>query len=71
MTQQFHRNPPTTLHEHLKPHTIWQDGRTPDPCAVIIFAATGDLAQRKIYPTLAHLMEAHPTPDQRLETDTH
>lgn len=67
MTQQVQINVPATattrLHEHLKPHTIWQDGRTPDPCAVIIFGATGDLAQRKIYPTLAHLIQAHPTPE--------
>ncbi len=48
---------------HLKPHTIWQDGHFPDPCAVVIFGATGDLAQRKILPTLAHLMMRHPTPE--------
>ncbi len=48
---------------HLKPHTIWQDKHKPDPCAVVIFGATGDLAQRKILPTLAHLMHDHPTPE--------
>jgi glucose-6-phosphate 1-dehydrogenase len=65
MIQQVHVNASATAtkHEHLKPHTIWQDGRTPDPCAIVIFGATGDLAQRKIYPTLAHLIEAHPTPE--------
>src|SRR5579864_2014758 len=65
MTQQVYVNVPATAttHEHLKPHTIWQDGRTPEPCTIIIFGATGDLAQRKIYPTLAHLLEAHPTPE--------
>ncbi len=47
---------------HLKPHTIWQDGHLPEPCTVVIFGATGDLAQRKILPTLAHLMHDHPTP---------
>lgn len=63
--QQVHVNVPATatLHEHLQPHTIWQDGRIPDPCAIIIFGATGDLAQRKIYPTLAHLIQAHPRPE--------
>ncbi|GCE12581.1 glucose-6-phosphate dehydrogenase [Tengunoibacter tsumagoiensis] len=49
--------------EHLKQHTIWQDGHLPEPCTVVIFGATGDLAQRKIYPTLAHLMLNHPTPE--------
>ena len=63
MTQQVHVNASATIHEHLKPHTIWQDGRMPKPCVIIIFGATGDLAQRKIYPTLAHLIEAHPTPE--------
>ncbi len=48
---------------HLKQHTIWHDGHFPEPCAVVIFGATGDLAQRKILPTLAHLMHDHPTPE--------
>jgi glucose-6-phosphate 1-dehydrogenase len=67
MTQNVQVNAQATAtamaHAHLKAHTIWQDGHTPEPCAVVIFGATGDLAQRKIYPTLAHLMEAHPTPE--------
>ncbi|GHO45625.1 glucose-6-phosphate dehydrogenase [Ktedonospora formicarum] len=46
----------------LKPHKIWQDGHMPQPCAIVIFGATGDLAQRKILPTLAHLMHDHPLP---------
>src|SRR6266487_6674018 len=46
----------------LKQHSIWQDGRQPDPCAVVIFGATGDLTQRKLLPTLAHLFHDHPLP---------
>jgi glucose-6-phosphate 1-dehydrogenase len=46
----------------LQPHVIWQDGVHPDPCIIVIFGATGDLAQRKLLPTLAHLMHAHPQP---------
>jgi glucose-6-phosphate 1-dehydrogenase len=44
----------------LKQHTIWQEDRTPGPCAVVIFGATGDLAQRKLLPTLAHIWHDHP-----------
>lgn len=44
----------------LKPHTIWQDGHHPDPCCIVIFGATGDLTQRKLLPTLAHLVHDHP-----------
>jgi glucose-6-phosphate 1-dehydrogenase len=46
----------------LKQHTIWQDGRRPEPCNIVIFGATGDLTQRKILPTLAHLIHDHPLP---------
>ncbi|HAE84117.1 MAG TPA: glucose-6-phosphate dehydrogenase [Ktedonobacter sp.] len=46
----------------LKQHTIWQDGQQPEPCAVVIFGATGDLTQRKLLPTLAHLFHDHPLP---------
>jgi glucose-6-phosphate 1-dehydrogenase len=50
-----------TQTEHkLKPHVIWQQGHQPEPCAIVIFGATGDLAQRKIFPTLAHLFHDHP-----------
>lgn len=51
------------VQKRLKPHRIWQNGHLPEPCSVVIFGATGDLAQRKILPTLAHLMHDHPTPD--------
>jgi glucose-6-phosphate 1-dehydrogenase len=47
---------------HFKQHSIWQNGHVPDPCAVVIFGATGDLTQRKILPTLAHLWHDHPLP---------
>jgi glucose-6-phosphate 1-dehydrogenase len=46
----------------LKQHTIWQDGQQPEPCVVVIFGATGDLTQRKLLPTLAHLYHDHPLP---------
>ncbi len=51
-----------TQENHLKQHSIWQNGHTPEPCAVVIFGATGDLTQRKILPTLAHLWHDHPLP---------
>jgi glucose-6-phosphate 1-dehydrogenase len=44
----------------LKQHSIWQDGQLPEPCVVVIFGATGDLTQRKLLPTLAHLFHDHP-----------
>jgi len=46
----------------LKQHSIWQNGQIPDPCVFVIFGATGDLTQRKLLPTLAHLFHAHPLP---------
>src|SRR5579859_1706772 len=46
--------------EELHQHSIWANGHTPEPCAVVIFGATGDLAQRKLLPTLAHLTLDHP-----------
>ncbi len=46
----------------LKQHSIWQDGHQPEPCVVVIFGATGDLTQRKLLPTLAHLAHDHPLP---------
>jgi glucose-6-phosphate 1-dehydrogenase len=56
MAQDVH---PTRI---LKQHTIWQDGQQPEPCAIVIFGATGDLTQRKLLPTLAHLFHDHPLP---------
>src|SRR5205085_5406900 len=46
----------------LKQHSIWSEGKQPEPCAVVIFGATGDLTQRKLLPTLAHLFHDHPLP---------
>src|SRR2546423_10303829 len=46
----------------LKQLTIWQDGQHPEPCSIVIFGATGDLTQRKLLPTLAHLFHDHPLP---------
>src|SRR6266699_3163147 len=57
MTQQIH-----TVGGHQQ-HTIWQDGKMPEPCVIVIFGATGDLTQRKLLPTLAHLMHDHPLPE--------
>jgi len=47
----------------LKQHSIWQEGQQPEPCVVVIFGATGDLTQRKLLPTLAHLAHDHPLPE--------
>jgi glucose-6-phosphate 1-dehydrogenase len=47
----------------LKQHSIWHDGAQPEPCTVVIFGATGDLTQRKLLPTLAHLAHDHPLPE--------
>jgi glucose-6-phosphate 1-dehydrogenase len=47
----------------LQQHSIWQNGQPPEPCAVVIFGATGDLTQRKLLPTLAHLFHDHPLPE--------
>ncbi len=60
MTQQAQTTVRSSV--QLKQHTIWQDGQTPEPCAVVIFGATGDLTQRKLLPTLAHLWHDHPLP---------
>ncbi|HEY4035025.1 MAG TPA: glucose-6-phosphate dehydrogenase [Ktedonobacteraceae bacterium] len=46
--------------DSLKQHSIWQDEQPPEPCAIVIFGATGDLTQRKLLPTLAHLFKDHP-----------
>ena len=34
----------------LKQHSIWQGEQPPEPCAVVIFGAMGDLTQRKQLP---------------------
>src|SRR5947209_19810784 len=58
MPQEVH---PANIHA-LKQHTIWQNEQQPEPCVVVIFGATGDLTQRKLLPTLAHLSHDHPLP---------
>ncbi|XXF79042.1 glucose-6-phosphate dehydrogenase [Myxococcaceae bacterium GXIMD 01537] len=35
----------------------------PDPCAVVLFGGTGDLAQRKLFPALFELARAHLLPE--------
>ncbi|HZI16321.1 MAG TPA: glucose-6-phosphate dehydrogenase, partial [Myxococcus sp.] len=35
----------------------------PDPCTVVLFGATGDLAQRKLFPALFELDRAHLLPE--------
>jgi glucose-6-phosphate 1-dehydrogenase len=62
MTQKVQVTSTVTNRPALKMHTIWQEGHEPEPCAVIIFGATGDLTQRKLLPTLAHLWHDHPLP---------
>ena len=37
--------------------------RTPDPCVVVIFGASGDLTKRKLLPALYHLQQAGNLPD--------
>ncbi|GCE46661.1 glucose-6-phosphate 1-dehydrogenase [Thermosporothrix hazakensis] len=49
--------------QQLQPHKLWAEGRVPDPSTIVIFGATGDLAQRKLLPTLAHIMYEHPMPE--------
>jgi glucose-6-phosphate 1-dehydrogenase len=36
--------------------------RTPDPCIVVIFGASGDLTKRKLLPALYHLQQANLLP---------
>src|SRR6266516_7383057 len=57
MTQNVHPE------KALKQHSIWQNEQPPEPCVVVIFGATGDLSQRKLLPTLAHLFHDHPLPE--------
>ena len=35
-----------------------QSERTPDPCIVVIFGASGDLTKRKLLPALYHLEQS-------------
>jgi glucose-6-phosphate 1-dehydrogenase len=47
---------PNPLREGIRMH------RTPDPCAVVIFGASGDLTARKLVPALYHLARQHMLP---------
>jgi glucose-6-phosphate 1-dehydrogenase len=38
--------------------TVQQPERTPDPCIVVIFGASGDLTKRKLLPALYHLEQS-------------
>src|SRR5438270_10960651 len=62
MVQEVHSTVTAKPHTILKQHRIWQDGQTPEPCVIVIFGATGDLTQRKLLPTLAHMIHDHPLP---------
>jgi glucose-6-phosphate 1-dehydrogenase len=50
----------TQVAKEQKHHMLWQAEQQPDSCAIVIFGATGDLTQRKLLPTLAHLFKLHP-----------
>ena len=40
--------------EEIPGTPVWQE-TTPEPCAIVIFGITGDLAKRKLLPALFHL----------------
>src|ERR1700722_10641862 len=44
------------------PATV-QPERTPDPCIVVIFGASGDLTKRKLLPALYHLEQSGLLPE--------
>jgi len=43
-------------------HNDLADVILPDPCAIVIFGATGDLTQRIMLPTLHTFIHDHPDP---------
>src|SRR5688500_12476421 len=52
---------------HIETHPregdpVFRAGR-PDPCTVVLFGATGDLAQRKLFPALFELDRANLLPE--------
>ena len=51
---------------HISPAAVapvsQQPERTPDPCVVVIFGASGDLTKRKLLPALYHLEQANLLP---------
>ncbi|MFP2960923.1 glucose-6-phosphate dehydrogenase [Myxococcus sp. 1LA] len=52
---------------HIETHPREGDplvrARRPDPCALVLFGATGDLAQRKLFPALFELARDHLLPE--------
>ena len=38
--------------------------RAPDPCAIVIFGASGDLTKRKLFPALYALATRHMLPER-------
>jgi len=52
---------------HIETHPREGDplvrARQPDPCALVLFGATGDLAQRKLFPALFELAREHLLPE--------
>ena len=55
-----------TTEPHITPavaHVSPQPERTPDPCVVVIFGASGDLTKRKLLPALYHLEQAGLLPE--------
>src|SRR6266849_3258956 len=57
------KNMPTTeiTAPATAPATV-QPERTPDPCIVVIFGASGDLTKRKLLPALYHLEQSELLP---------
>src|SRR6266851_7453918 len=43
---------------------VTQPERTPDPCIVVIFGASGDLTKRKLLPALFHLEQSGLLPEE-------
>ena len=48
--------------ETIEAINIKKGERTPDPCIVVIFGASGDLTKRKLLPALYHLEQQHLLP---------
>ena len=48
--------------EEIPGQPVWEE-RKPEPCAIVIFGVTGDLAKRKLLPALFHLFADGALPD--------
>ena len=53
-------SPPLHVEASSTPASL--PSRPPDPCTVVLFGATGDLAHRKIVPALFHLAKGGDLP---------